>query len=279
MRLTTKIILSIIAVTFLISLIFIIGFSFTDRKNYKHHSSTANTINFSQENKTEIELPSYNTIFIDEVAFDGSKGGYYNGLSDNCGIYLDLIPENYTSDVLLVPESVKDFISLKTYGDTLKIIIDLPELNKKHATDKIKIPRYSELDLRFNISKIDFTNKIHGLSVIAKNINTDSIKIKSSGNIYIESCNADVLEPLVTTHAQLSVKNSNLKKLNLDLDYAGRWHIEDSNIEEENLTGSKIHNITQSKEESRKINWFPKNKEAQLNVNIKSDTVQIIFPL
>ena len=274
MRLTTKIMLSIIAAIFLIPLIFIIGFSFTDRKNYNH--SNVEFINLSQENKTGIELPSYKKILIDEAPFK-SEEGYYNGFSNNCSIFLELNPEEHNSDMLFTPESLKDFIAIDTYDDTLKIIINFMGLGKKLKNDENKNRFYSELDLHFNISNIDVTSNIRRLSITAKNIHTDSIIVKSSGNIYIDSCKADVIEP-VTKYRRLTIKNSDLKKLNLDLDYADIWHIENCNIEEEYLTGGKTHNITQNKDESRIIHWHPKNKNAKLNITIESDTAQIIFP-
>ena len=276
MRLTTKIISGIILSIFILSLIFIIGFSFTDRKNYK--STYSIVIDLSQENKKSIELPPYKTILINEEVFE-SNGRNFDRLSSGCNIFIEPIPESHNSDMMFVPESIKDFVSFDTYGDTLKIMIDLLELDKIHTKGKKRIHFYSGLNLYLNISKIDIASNIRSLSITAKNIQTDSMKIKSSGSIYIDACKADVIEPaLLTNDRQLTIKNSDLTKLNLDLDYVGNWKIENCNVEEENLTGSKNHRITQNKDESRIINWHPKNKEATLNVTIQSDAAQIIFP-
>ena len=273
MRLTTKIISGIILSLFLISLIFIIGFSFTDRKNYK--STYLNAINLSQDNKTGIELPPYKTILIDEVAIE-ANGRYSNRLSTGCNLYIDPISENQNPDMIFVPESIKDVVSFDTYGDTLKIMINVLELD---SNDKKMFQFYSGLNLYLNISKIDIISNVSQLSVTARNIQTDSMKIKSSGNIFIDSCKADVITPsLFASYRQLLIKNSEMIKLNLDLDNISNWKIENCNIEEENLTGSKTHRITQRKDESKIINWHPKNNKAILNITIESDTARIIFP-
>jgi hypothetical protein len=271
MRLTTKIISGIILSIFTISLIFIIGFSFTDRKNYE--GSYLNNINLSQENKKGIELPPYKTILIDEVAFE-SNGRYR--LSANCNIDINPTSESHNSDMMFVPESIKDLISFDTYGDTLKITLSLHNI---HTENKKRLNFYSGFNINLNISKIDVISKVPGLSVTANNIQTDSMKIKSSGNIFINSCKADVIEPsLFANYRQLLIKNSEMIKLNLDLDNISNWKIENCNIEEENLTGSKTHRITQRKDESKIINWHPKNDKAILNITIESDTARIIFP-
>jgi len=276
MKLTTKIILSIIAAIFLIPLLFIAVFSFTDRRNYVREFSNVK-INLSDEKITGIELPSFKTIVIGEVAFV-TKSSYSNGLSDNCGIFLDPIPENHSHDMLLIPESLKDYISFDSFQDTLKIKMDLREFGMKNLKDE-QFYYYTDLKIRLNLSKIDVISNVLSLSITANNIKTDSMIIKSSGNIYIDSCKADVIMPMIIrNHNQLRINNSDIKKLNLDLDNAGNWRIENCNIEVENLTGGGNHSIKQSKDESAKVYWYPKNKDAQLNVTIKGDAAQIIFP-
>jgi hypothetical protein len=96
MRLTTKIISGFIMSIFFISLTFIIGFFFTDRKNKKH--SNLNVIDIPQDNITSIELGSFKTIVIEEVDFESNN--YYCGPSDNCNIFFEPPTENNNTDML-----------------------------------------------------------------------------------------------------------------------------------------------------------------------------------
>ena len=112
MKLTTKIILGFLLTVFLSSLIFIIGFSFTDRKNYERKSS-ANIIQLPQDNKTGIELPSFKTIVIEDIAY--SKRDYSYGLTTNkCNVYFEPTTEEDSIDMLFIPEVLKDFVSINT---------------------------------------------------------------------------------------------------------------------------------------------------------------------
>jgi hypothetical protein len=73
--------------------------------------------------------------------------------------------------------------------------------------------------------------------------------------------------------------NSQAKELSIDLDQIeGDWQIENCDIEVKNLTGSKKHNVSLSKNEAKIINWIPKNQDAELTVTLKGDTAKIVFP-
>jgi hypothetical protein len=53
--------------------------------------------------------------------------------------------------------------------------------------------------------------------------------------------------------------------------------VENCTVETENITGSGNHSIWLTKDESKKINWIPKNKNAKLNVTLPGDTTQFVF--
>ncbi len=274
MRLTTKIIIGAILSIFSISLLLIIGFSFTDRKN---HRSSVNFIQLPQENPTGIELGSFKTITIDKEPYETNEYNIYLR-EDDCNLYIDSTPEQNNPDMLFIPESLKDYISTGITGDTLNIRLKIWDLHNKYKSDKYRSHSVAGINLHFTLSKIDIINKLHDLSIQVKNIETDSVKINSRGSIYIDSCKINVITPVIKTeyyNKKLTITNCEAKKVNLDLDNSHRWNFENCNIEEENLTGSHIHNITQN--ESGKINWLPKNKDATLNITVQGDTTQIIF--
>ena len=275
MRLTTKIISGFIMSIFFISLTFIIGFSFTDRKDQKH--SNSNVIYIPQDNLASIELGSFKTIVIDEIQFESKK--YYFGLSDNCNIFFEPPMENNNTDMLFIPAALKDFISIATTDDTLTIKLDLIELGNKYKNNEYRFHSFSGINMYFKTSKLDVINYTQVIPVNIKNIEADSIKIASNANIRIDSCKALFTDPLLTTgYRNLNVTNSEIKRINLDLDKIYNWNIENCNIEEEYITGSGKHHITQTRKESTTINWIPKNENAELNIKIPGDTTKIIIP-
>ena len=274
MRLTTKIVFGIILSIFFISLAFIIGFSFSDRKHYSYRSNIQ-VIKLSQDNVTGIELGTFKTIVIDEIPYE-SKNHYY--IQDNYGsINFDSIPEKGKPDMLFVPESLKDFVVINTSDDTLTIKLNMPELEKKYKSDDYKETDISGMNMYLSTAKTDIINKLH-LPVNIKNIEIDSIRISSNGSIFIDSCKAQFIEPfLKARHQTLSMTNCDVKRINLDCDHVRNWNIENSNIEEKHITGSDNHNITLHRNESGKIKWFPKNDKAELNIKIPGDTTEIII--
>ena len=273
MRLTTKIVFGIILSIFFISLTFIVGFSFSDRKNYSFMSNIQ-AIELPQDNVTGIELGAFKTIIIDEIPYEGSH--YY--IQNNYGsINFDSIPEKGKPDMLFVPESLKDFVVINTSNDTLTIKLNMPELEKKYKSDDHKETDISGMNMYISAAKTDIINRLR-LSVNIKNIETDSIKIISNGSIFIDSCKAQFIAPVLkSNHEKFNLTNCNVKRINLDCDHVRNWNIENSNIEEKHITGSGNHNITLHRNESGKIKWFPKNDKAELNIKIPGDTTEIII--
>ena len=272
MRLTTKIILGIILSVFIISLTFIIGFSFTDRKNQKQ----SNVIDLPQGNLIGIELASFKTILIDEIQLESN--GYNYGLSDKCNIIFDSVPANPNPEMLFIPGVLKEFIAVYTSDDTLMIKLNVPDLGEKFRTDAYRFQVISGINLHFNISKFDIVNKAQLLSIVMKNIETDSMKVASNSNIFIDSCKVLCIEPqFLNNYRSLKISNCDVKRINLDLDNMWNCNIESCNIEEEYITGSRTHSITQNKNEASTINWNPKEKDAELNIKIQGEPAKIII--
>ena len=275
MRLTTKIIIGIILSILLISMAFIASLSFSDKKNFKRSSSY--NVELSQNNITGIELSSFNTIVIDEVPYESEEYKYY--ISNDCHVYFDSITEKDDPDMMFIPESFKDFVLTDFHGDTLKIKLDKHGIGNKYKSEEHRHHSILGLNISFRVSKIDIINNVQNLSVNVSNIETDSIKIISYDDIIIKSCKAQYIAPILkTNHKKLEITNSEAKRVNLDIDDIRNWNIENCNIEEQYITGSRKHHITQHRKESGIINWIPKNNNAELNINVKGDTTQIIFP-
>ncbi len=276
MKLTTKIIFGIILSVFAISLLFIIGFAFTDRKHYQRVYNTA--IQIPQDNMTKIELEPYRIIVLDMERTDTTNEYSYGFSSENCGLFLNRATTN-KENKLFIPETLHDFISTKIKNDTLTIGIKVDDLRKKHQKENAGNHTFFEgANLNLYTSNANVINKISAMRTSIQSIETDSIKVTAWGEIQIDSCKATIINPdLKESYRMLTIKNSYAKTINLDLDRIENYNIEHCVIEEENLTGSKEHSIVQHRNESGKINWLPKNKEAELNIKIQGDTTQIIF--
>jgi hypothetical protein len=229
-----------------------------------------------QENQTGIELSSFKAIKIDKGPFESKEYNVF--LGDMCNLYFDSIQNKNKPEMLFIPESLKDFISVDKSKDTLNIQLNLWDLCQKYKSGEYKQYSISGINLHFIISKIDVINKLQDLSVHIKNVETDTIKIDSHGDVRIDSCKANVIDPVTRTYyKKLTVENCVARKINLDLDYGNNRNIGNCHIDEENLTGSKKHNITHHRNETEKINWLPKNKDAMLNLTIQGDTTQILI--
>ena len=270
MRLTTKITLGIILSIFVISLTFIISLSFIDGEN----RSNVNVIELPQDNKTGIELSAFKTIIIDEGTFGLQENFSYNLISD----FRPILEKN-SPDMLYIPEVLKDYVSVNTLNDTLTIKLYLNDLSKKYKNKEYRIQYISGINLHFNVSEMDIINKMKNSSINIKNIETDSIKIDSYGNIFIDSCKAQLIKPIVKDRNKMVIIiNCDAKRIYLDLDYVHNWNIEKCNIEEEYYTGSKKHGIILHENPSGTKYWIPKNKDAKLEMTLQGSPTKINFP-
>ena len=282
MRLTTKIILGIILSILIVSLLFIIGFSFSERGNYDNPYS--HEISIPQDNPVGINVEPYRVIVLEEdkagIVLEEKVNGIMHiflSYSKNNSLTLNSITSG-EENKLFIPEALYDLIAAKTDNDTLTIQIKTDELRKKYGKDGKKYMSLSGINFCLYTSNVDVINHLNNFSTQVSNIETDSIKIVSNGNILIESCKSVVIEPVShKSNSTLTVQNSVAKTIHLDLDIIRNWYIEECNIEVQNITGSGKHNIRQYRKETGKINWYPKNENAELNITIPGDTMQIVL--
>lgn len=268
MKLTTKIILGIISSIFLISLIFIIGFSFSNRKNWTYsYYKKENTI--SQENPVEIELDVFNTILIDGNDDNPDENIIIAGT-------LSVRPDINNKNKLVLSEEMNQYVSLNYYNDTLNICFDKSKLLEKRTV-------YPERNIYLHIRGADlqlFTNNTNlisnyeGFNIDIKGIKSDYIKMNTSYAVNIDSCEILSLNPYMCA---LQIANSTINKLNIDLDSIRDWNTDNCFIEVQNVTGSEGKEVFLKDNKTKELNWYPKNEHAHLKLTLQSDTAKIIL--
>lgn len=275
MRLTTKIILGIIGGIFAISLLFIIGFSFTERGRFKPLSFDTPPIEYPLGGATNIEIDAFKVVCINYEQPDADNRSYVPAT-----LTIEPIPEGESEQKLMVSEKMKDYMEVYTVNDTLMITLGLDRLLKEfQASDTVKILRQmtvlSGALLHLQTQFVDVVNNASSVDVKIANIKADLIKINSM-NIRIDSCEATSVSPF--GKGSFMIRNSTVHSLNVDLDNIGSWTVENCNIQEENLTGSNQHSVLISKKEAKALNWLPKNKDARLHTEIQGgESVKLIF--
>ena len=271
MRLTTKIISGITLIVFIAPLIFMIIPLFSDSAKAER-TKFANKINLPQDNKTGIELTSFKTIVIEDVSSD-TQGRNYS-LQENCNIYFEPLSGNNNPDMLFLPEAIKNFVSVNNSGDTLTIKLNIHELYEKNDDKRYCYHDFSGVNLYFNTQKIDVINTIGALTLIIRNIETDSIKVTSHGNINIDSCKVLYIDPQIKSqNRNLNITNCEADKVNIDYDNISNWSTNNSKINEINISASRECDIYMN--DPNIIKWIPKSDDAKLNIGLKGENKKI----
>ena len=286
MRLTTKIIIGIIMSFFILSLLLIIGYSFTDRKNYRR-SFPESAIKIPQENKTCINLEKYKVIILEVELSDTERSYYCYFPNEENGLFISPATTGDEENKLFFPEALNDFIYTQINNDTLTVKIKIDEVRENFgiingALEKREISRFmygysiSGFNLHLHTLNVNVINNTD-IETQIRNMKTDSIKIYSTGEITIDSCFANVIEP--SSKRKLTVTNSIAKSIYLDLDIVNDWNIDnDSDIDAYFFSGSKkSNNISLRSDYRGKIIWQPKNTDAEFNIKIKGNAAEINF--
>ena len=270
MRLTTKIVLGVIGSIFLLSFGVIIFIS-----SLREGSSYFSEQKISQENMITVYIEPYKTILIDEEI----KG---RNLYPIGTVHFQPVNNESENSKLFLPEDLLQFTNIISSNDTLIILLKSDELYKKYITAEEKPNRHCALggvNYFFHSNQIDIINNISGINVDIRNIKIDKININTYSEIFIDSCQANVIDYGNIKARKFNLKNSQIKELYIDLDNIGySWQVENCEIEVENLTGSGKHNIKLNESRVKIMNWIPENKEAQLTVTLLGDTAKIVFP-
>jgi len=273
MRPSTKIIIGILLSILLVSSAFIIGFSFSERANYSWTSGASKSA-ISQENIIPTAINAYRTILLETKLddFNNEYNVYPHGV-------LSVTPPTDTQkhNQVCMPEELSKYTEITSSNDTLIIRIKMKDLHDKYLTDKSEPIRhfYTSVDgCNFNIytNHVDVINKLGGISVELRNIETDRIKIDSKSNALIDQCKAEVV---ILSGQSCEISECNVGELNIDTDNISSWSVRNSDIKVENLTGSRSNmRYTRS---AKTMNWYPKTKDAKLEVILGEDAAQVVF--
>lgn len=228
MRLTTKIITGIILATFIILLIVIIAFSFSDRKNYHKSPFNYELIAASQDSKIEMNVEPYKVVVLDKDVAGQNEHTYW--FRDDCLVSFNPVTTENESNKLLIPEEFADFITANTLNDTLTIKVKLDDLGQKYETTGKEGIAISGIRLNLHTSTVDVINKLDGgfLTEI-RNIKTDDIKVKAESDVSLFGCEANKVTILKAK--SINLENSKLKELNFD--YSKSWKVENCKIKVE----------------------------------------------
>ena len=284
MRLTTKIIIGIILSIFLLSLVFIIAFSFTDRRHYEAINPNAK-VDIPQEHKTVVKLASYRAIVFETEQTD-LDNPYFYLLNSYNGLFVNPITTADAGNELIFPEELSDFVAVQANNDTLAVKIRIDEIRKKYLkTDETKniyhkgilmgIPCVG-LNLHLATSNVNVINRVSGLPIEVANFDTDSILVNSTGDVDILSCKVNFIKPVIADNKySLHVRQSDIHTMNIDLDSVDFYRFENCNIEVINYSSNRTRYINFDDKDTGKVktvNWLPKKPKVELNISFKGKT-------
>lgn len=274
MRLTTKIVLGIIAVVFLSAISFICYLSL--------RYDTGQIELILDDKIASIEIPGQNAIeiYADTIPTKGNERGINHTIFDGL-INIQPAVKEEDKGKLYIPEQLMKYLEVSTLQNRTILHVKTRELLADHYKNEIPDPAVIK---GFNVtiyadSCINLKSSLNGLRTNVQNLKAQSINIDiMRGDMNIENCEAETITPIVRDWGHFVMKNSKTKVFNADLDYLQTWTIEQCVIDTENLTGSGRHNIDLPATECKEMNWIPKNKEASLNISLGSDTARVVFP-
>ncbi|MDR3253290.1 MAG: hypothetical protein LBT35_07000 [Tannerella sp.] len=292
MKLTSKIIIGFLLAIFISSIVFIVGFSFTDRVNYERKSSSIILHHFPQDKISAIDVNPYRTIVLKEKEENFShpqetdKHIYVAHRmidSSTSGLFIQKPSSAADENKLFIPDELRPFIDVKSTNDTLTITIKTSDMEQKSLemakleSGKDKHIFFFNTCLRLHTSHIDVINSLYDFPVDIKGVETDSCKVFAQySEIRIDSCSFDVYLP--TYFRDLKITNSRIREATIDFDMTqGSWNIGDNcQVGIEIFTGSSNHSISMG-HEAREVNWIPKNKDAKLNIQLSGDAAKFKF--
>lgn len=218
MKLTTKIIIGIISFIFFFFLIFIIGFSFSDRVNYISPINLfqSNLLEISQQNKLKLEVGEYKTILIEK---EPEERPYPLAVMGK----ICLVPatEENPSNTLILSEELSNYSTINPSNDTLKITLKIKDIHEKYRSEEGKTIFIKGLNFQIPTSEnIDLICTMGEINTEIKEIVAKEIKVETSGKLLIESCHATIVQPLIKDHQSLEIKNTKIKELKMNLDYS-----------------------------------------------------------
>lgn len=287
MRLTTKIVIGVIATIFLASFIYI----FYEAATYKKPVP----FDIKSLKYTSIDIPAYKKITL-EIDPDGEQKtdnrNHYYALYGDISIYS--INEKWENlphpdagkkDKLLITEELKPYLRYTLDGETLKLYIkptnklvkQWVEGNTHHSTSLIKMMVFvdsSSFDIQSNMERIDIS---------AHHLHADQMGIRTiNGHIGIHYCSTNSLTARIDNHGykNLLIDHSEIKELNVHNENSYfDWNITESKIETANLSGYTGKNISIYPNTFKKVNLIRTgDNNNSINIKLFTDTTQLVFP-
>lgn len=269
MRRTTIILLTALSSLLLLSVIFIVHLRFFAPIN-------GITKRILSEEKLSGKVDSINVSLYKVIKFvDEDKRRELN-------ISNSLIVQPFKSELqkgmFCFPKELSFMINKQVSGDTLIIKLKYPE---KQLDALLAVGKYKGIHAQFNlytdsVSPLAIKNESRRMVTVFKRVISPEITLYATNETLVDSCKIDKLN-ISGFYPDICLTNSKINIVSLDLDNFAAWHIEKCNINEEHLTGSKKNYIDLPKSECKKMIWKGKTKDAELQVNLKSDKAAISF--
>ncbi|OJU54097.1 MAG: hypothetical protein BGN96_13670 [Bacteroidales bacterium 45-6] len=236
--------------------------SFTDGKSFE-----GSILKLDQKNSSSIDVAPYHAVKLDIANPDARMSVMPQGVIS----FKRLVSED-KKDKLFMSSELKKYTIVKVMNDTLFVTIDWQKMKSYFTKGEMRI--VSGVNYTVYSDNVDFINLVPTITTEINGLNAQFIRVSSLGDVKIGSCTADKLE---SARGNLQLNNSKLKQLNLDLDEIYNWEVKDCEIGEENLSGSKTHYVKTPRSETKALNWYPKNKDARLNIELSADSARLVF--
>ncbi|MDL2243823.1 hypothetical protein LJB84_03180 [Bacteroidales bacterium OttesenSCG-928-J19] len=272
MRLTTKIVFGIIGGVFALSLLFIIGFSFSERRYFR---TGHDEITIPQEQKITLETGSFKTLILNESE---SKTNIHFWLQGELR-FLPLTDSLGGMPQLEMPEALSKCLDRRLSGDTLYLTINAQGLGDWENREKSQVSYQGikGINLTVYTSSVDVRNRISGISTRVEGIDTDEIKVRSASDIALKNCTAITVVPRHQDNKRLTLLDCRIDTLDLDLKETGARIVNRNDIAVEILRGDREHRVYRYLTEAKEVLWIPKSDKAKLEMVFDADTARVVF--
>lgn len=183
---------------------------------------------------------------------------------------LTVLPAQSGKNVLTFPADMRKFLSVVMKNDTLLLSFkmlqqNLPDAYKHRNWMTVAFSGFT-LSADSLLATVD--SRDVNMLLRLKKREADSLTVTAS-DFVVDSCR---LRSLLVPYAnKMNLEKSCIANLYLDLDGMWKWNVNNCEIENEHLTGSKSHNNQLNKGECRRVYWKPKEKDAQLNIQLNEE--------
>lgn len=170
-----------------------------------------------------------------------------------------------------------EFMTMKSSGDTLRIVLDFPDEKLEERFQKLHRLRFhsTEMVLALPDAVVALDNRLRSQKTEIEGLNRDSLSLMVQANAVINRCN---FRSLTVRKGAWVFESGKVDNLHLHLDFVNNWRVEvDSfHIDTEYLYATNKQWCVLEKDECSKAVWIPQSKEAVLNVDLKSGATMVL---